>query len=206
MGQKQMNKGLLAVATGAFCVSVLSSSAYAVTVIKVDNLGSILDASVSFPSTTTPGSGKAFADYFEFTLPVAEYVSASVSLSGPTGDQIPMNMGVLTLADWTSTGSVSPFIPMGAIIEQATISAPASGGQGAFVGTFTAQGDYEPAGNYFVEVSGISGGGALKLAIDGNVTSVAGVPELSTSAMLFLGFAGLGFAGYRNARQPVSIT
>jgi hypothetical protein len=199
-----MNKGLLAVAAGALCVSVLNTSAYAV-VIKVDNLGSILDASVSFPSTSTPGSGKAFADYFEFTLPVAEYVSASVSLSGPTGNQIPKNKGDLTLADWTSTGSVSPFIPMGATLEQATISPPASGGQGAFVGTFTSQGDYEPAGNYFVEVSGISGGGALKLAIDGNVTSVA-VPELSTWAMLFLGFAGLGFAGYRNARQAISIT
>jgi hypothetical protein len=199
-----MDKGLLAVATGALCVSVLSTSAYSA-VITVDDLGPILNASISFPSTSTPGSGAAFADYFEFTLPVAEFVSASVSLSGPTSDQIPANTGHLTLADWTSTGAVSPFIPMGAIIEQATVSPPAKGGQDAVVGTFSTQGDFEPAGNYFVEVSGISGGGALKLAIDGNVTAVTGVPELSTWAMMLVGFAGLSFAGYRKTRQAVSI-
>jgi PEP-CTERM motif len=28
------------------------------------------------------------------------------------------------------------------------------------------------------------------------------VPEASTWAMMLLGFAGLGFAGYRRAREP----
>jgi hypothetical protein len=200
-----MNKRFLAVAAGALLASVFSSYVYAATVITVDDLGPIFNASVSFPSASTPGSGKAFADYFEFTLPTAEFVSASVSLSGPTKDQIPANKGDLTLADWTSTGSVPPFIPMGAVIEEATISSPSPGGQGAVVGTFTAQGDFEPAGNYFVEVSGISGGGSLKLAIDGNVTAVTGIPEPSTWAMVVLGFAGLGFAGYRTSRRAISI-
>jgi hypothetical protein len=40
----------------------------------------------------------------------------------------------------------------------------------------------------------------LKLAIDGNVTTLA-VPESSTWAMMLVGFAGLGFAGYHGARE-----
>ena len=81
-----MTRNCLLGAAGALSVAFLCSSASAATVVVVDNLGSILDASVSFPSTKTPGSGKLFADYFEFTLPVGEFVSASVSLSGPTID------------------------------------------------------------------------------------------------------------------------
>jgi hypothetical protein len=37
-----------------------------------------------------------------------------------------------------------------------------------------------------------------------NVVNVA-VPEISTWAMLLLGFAGLGYAGYRKSRATVSI-
>jgi hypothetical protein len=39
--------------------------------------------SVSFPNTKTPGAGKTFENFFEFTLPTAEYVTASMSISGP---------------------------------------------------------------------------------------------------------------------------
>ena len=35
--------------------------------------------------------------------------------------------------------------------------------------------------------------------------AVANVPESSTWAMMLLGFAGLGFAGYRAARKGVSL-
>ena len=35
--------------------------------------------------------------------------------------------------------------------------------------------------------------------------AIVAVPEPSTWAMMMLGFAGLGFAGYRSSRQPVSI-
>jgi PEP-CTERM motif len=47
----------------------------------------------------------------------------------------------------------------------------------------------------------MSGLGSLKLAIDGNVTTLA-VPEPSTWAMMLLGFAGLGYAGYRRTKEP----
>jgi hypothetical protein len=38
-----------------------------------------------------------------------------------------------------------------------------------------------------------------------NVTPTPGVPEPSTWAMLLLGFAGLGFAGYRASRKSVAL-
>jgi hypothetical protein len=57
------------------------------------------------------------------------------------------------------------------------------GGQTAVVGTFTPFGDYEQTGAYFVEVSGTSGLGTLKLAVDGDVTTLA-VPESVAKAWL----------------------
>jgi hypothetical protein len=177
----------------ALSVVFVCSTASAATVIKVDNLGSIFNESVSFPSTKTPGSSKLFEDFFEFYLPQAQYVSASMSISGPTGNQIPKNQGHLILADWTSTGPGPLHIPSGATIEEATVSPPSKGGQTAVVGTDTPLGDLEPAGYYFVEVAGKSGGGALQLAVDGNVTAV--VPEPSTWAMFGLGFGALAMLG-----------
>jgi hypothetical protein len=182
-------------------VAILCSPAAHATTITVQNLGSILNDSVSFPSTKTPGAGQTFQDFFEFTLPTAEYITASMSLSGPISDQTPAGMGQLILSTWTSTSGVSPFIPLGSVIEQATVSAPSLGGQTAVVGSFTPFGDYEQAGTYFVEVSGTSGIGALRLAVDGNVTTLAAVPEPSTWAMLGIGFAGLAGMGLTRRRR-----
>jgi hypothetical protein len=82
---------------------------------------------------------------------------------------------------------------------------PANGGQTAVVGAFTSSGDPAAAGAYFVEITGVSGGGSLRLAIDGNVTATDPVPEPSTWAMMLLGFAGLGFAGYRASRRTAAV-
>jgi hypothetical protein len=196
-----MNTNVLVKSLAVFGVVILCSPAAHAATITVQNLGSILNDSVSFPSTKTPGAGKTFEDFFEFTLPTAEYITASMSISGPISDQIPAGKGELTLSTWTSTTGVSPFIPLGSVIEQATVSAPSLGGQSAVVGSFTPFGDFEEAGTYFVEVSGTSGLGTLRLAIDGNVTTLA-VPEPSTWAMMLIGFAGLGYAGYRRASEP----
>jgi hypothetical protein len=100
-----------------------------------------------------------------------------MSISGPVLDQIPAGKGQLNLYTWTSTSSSAPFIPIGTLIEQAMVSAPSLGGETAVVGSFTPFGDHEQAGSYFVEVSGTSGLGSLKLAVDGNVTPVAGFPS-----------------------------
>ncbi|HWY80926.1 MAG TPA: PEP-CTERM sorting domain-containing protein [Roseiarcus sp.] len=177
-------------------VAILCSPAAHATTITVQNLGPILNDSVSFPSTKTPGAGQTFQDFFEFTLPTAEYITASMSLSGPIPDQIPAGTGELTLSTWTSTMGG---IPLGSVIEQATVSAPSLGGESAVVGSATPFGDFEQAGTYFVEVSGTSGLGSLRLAIDGNVTTLA-VPEPSTWAMFGIGFAGLAGMGLTRRR------
>jgi PEP-CTERM motif len=194
-----MNTNVLLKSLAIFGVAILCSPAAHATTITVQNLGSILNDSVSFPNTKTPGSGQTFEDFFEFTLPTAEYITASMSISGPRQDQIPPGKGRLTLYTWTSTSSASPFIPIGTLIEQAMVSAPSSGGQSAVVGTATPFGDYEQAGTYFVEVSGTSGLGSLRLAVDGNVTTLA-APEPSTWAMLGIGFAGLAAVGLKRRR------
>jgi hypothetical protein len=190
---------LVGVAAVAVTLSCLPASAAVVT---VTDLGPVLNDSVSLPSAKTPGSGESFSNYYEFTLPEAEFVSASMSISGPTVDQIPAGTGHLILSTWTSTGASSPFVPAGTIIEEATVSPPANGGQSAVVGAFSSTGDWESAGSYFVEITGVSGGGSLQLAIDGNVTATSDpVPEPSTWAMMLLGFAGLGFAGWPGQRK-----
>jgi hypothetical protein len=191
-----MRIGVFSCTSTVVLAALLSSSASANTnIIIVDDLGSINESSVSLPSTKMPGSGDTFTYYFEFSLPMAEYVSASMSISGPVANQIPSNDGSFILSNWTSTGSSAP---SGATIEDVTISAPAPGGESAFLGTMTSMGDLEPAGSYYIEIAGTSAGGSLQLAVDGNVTAAA--PELSTWALLLLGFAGLGYAGYGKRR------
>ena len=191
-----MSTNVLVKSLAVLGVAILCSpAAHAATIV---DLGPILNDSVSFPSTKTPGLGQTFEDFFEFTLPTAEYITASMSLSGPMKDQIPAGKGELTLSTWTS-GGVSPVIPVGSVIELAIVSGPSSGGETAVVGTATPFGDYEQAGKYFVEVSGTSGAGKLMLAVDGNVTTLA-VPEPSTWAMFGIGFAGLAAMGLRRRR------
>jgi hypothetical protein len=193
-----MSANVLVKSLAVFGVAILCSPAAHATTITVENLGSILNDSVSFPDTKTPGSGKTFEDFFEFTLPTGEYITASMSISGPISDQIPAGEGELTLSTWTS--GVSPSTPLGSMIEQTTVSAPSLGGQTAVVGTFTPFGDYEAAGAYFVEVSGTSGHGTFQLAVDGNVTTLA-VPEPSIWAMMLIGFAGLGWLARLRSRK-----
>jgi PEP-CTERM motif len=194
-----MSTNVLAKSLAILGVAIFCSPAAHATTITVQNLGSILNDGVSFPNTKTPGAGKTFEDFFEFTLPTAEYISASMSISGPVVDQIPAGKGQLSLSTWTSTSISAPFIPSGTLIEQATVSAPSLGGQTAVVGSFSPFGDFEGAGTYFVEVSGTSGLGTLRLAVDGNVTTLA-VPEPSTWGMFGIGFAGLAAVGFKRRR------
>ena len=78
-----MSTNVLAKSLVVFGVAILCSPAAQATTITVQNLGSILNDSVSFPNTKTPGSGQTFEDFFEFTLPTSEYITASMSIFGP---------------------------------------------------------------------------------------------------------------------------
>lgn len=168
----------LVLATALLAASAAPSAAAVVT---VENVGSILNESKALPAEATPGSGIAFAQFFTFSLPVREEVSASVSDSG-VGDEKIVG-GILSLNTQTSKSGPPLNIPIGTLIDSTPFT-NTPGGQEATVGP-----DFLNAGTYFAEVSGTSGASPIKLAIDGTVTASV-VPEPSTWAMMVL---GLGF-------------
>lgn len=178
-----MRNLLLAGIAGAALLATIDSSAQAATVTVAD-VGTILNESDALPAEATPGLGISFAQYFTFTLPEREVVTASISDSAQGSERVVG--GILSLNNWTSTGGSPLFIPAGSLIDSSPF-VNTVGGQDATVGP-----DILAAGKYFAEVSGTSGASAIKLAIDGTVTAGA-VPEASTWAMLIIGLAFLGF-------------
>ena len=188
-GTVNMNKILLAAALLA-----ASAAPSAAATIVVENVGSILNQSVALPAEATPGSGVSFAQFFEFSLPTTESVTASVSNSG-TGTLRVLG-GVLNLNFHTSTGVGPLFIPAGALIDSSPFT-NTLGGQEATVGP-----DILNAGNYFVDVTGTSGSSPIRLAIDGTVTGVVATPEISTWAMLLLGLGVVMWRGKRMIGTP----
>jgi hypothetical protein len=175
----------------------LISPSWAVTQITVNDLGSILNDSVSFPSVHTPGNGGAFEAFFEFTIPIAEEVSLSMSDSAQGNQKI--TGGIISFNSWTGTGATPPFVPTGTVIDSSPII-NFNGGQSGTTGP-----DLAAAGKYFALVEGTSGTASLKIAIDGNATAIGGVPEPSTWAMMLLGFGGLAYAGFRKKKDSISL-
>jgi PEP-CTERM motif-containing protein len=175
----------------AAALALSALPAKAATQITVENVGSILNQSLALPAQFTPGSGIGFEQFFEFTLPVAESVTLSVSDSA-TGNQR-ITGGSLSFNTWTSTAPVSPFQPIGSLLESASLI-DFLGGQSATVDPTTVG-----AGSYFALVSGISGGSPIHIAIDGTVTAIS-TPEPATWAMLAIGFGLMGFAGLRSRK------
>jgi len=180
-----MNRFILAAALLA-----ASAAPSAAATIVVENVGAILNESKALPAEATPGSSQSFAQFFEFSLPTTESITASVSDSG-TG-ALRVIGGVLDLNFHTSTGVGPLFIPAGALIDSSPFT-NTLGGQEATVGP-----DILNAGNYFVDVTGTSGSSPIKLEIDGTVTGVVATPEISTWAMLLL---GLGVVMWRGRRM-----
>jgi hypothetical protein len=171
-------------ALSVLCLSV--APACAATQITVEDIGSVLNQSLALPAQDTPGSGIAFQQFFEFSLPVEENVTVSMSDSA-TGAEL-ITGGVLSLNDFTSSAPVSPFQPIGALIESSALN-NVLGGQEA-----TVTPDALGAGAYFVELAGVSGSAPIHIAIDGTITAVS-TPELSTWAMVAIGFVALiGFS------------
>jgi len=170
---------------------ITASPAHAATEITVDNIGAVLNESLALPAQDTPGGGIGFSEFFEFTLPVAETITLSVSDSA-IGNQRIVG-GTLSLNNWTSTASVSPFQPLGSLIESSPLI-NFLGGQAA-----TVTPDPLAAGSYFAEVSGVSGGSPIHIAIDGTITAVT-TPELATWAMMLTGFAALALMGWKRPR------
>jgi hypothetical protein len=182
----------LLLATAAVVACALPAHAVVVT---VENIGSILNESLPLPAEQTPGSGAAFAQFFEFDIPVAETVTLSMSDSATGNRQV--TGGFLSLNDWTSTGSTPPFIPDGALIESSAIVNVVGGQEATVLPKGLA------AGDYFAEISGLSGASPIHIAIDG--TATATVPEPSTWVMAALGFGLLAAMGYRGKTARFAI-
>jgi hypothetical protein len=108
----------------------------------------------------------------------------------------------------TSCSDVLSFVKSGTTYEMIYYSQP-GGGAVADIGlpainyAATAFGAAENSNETFTYVAGVVGVPGVTNFYNG----VSGViPETSTWAMMLLGFAGLGFAGYRTSREGVSIT
>jgi hypothetical protein len=179
-----INRYLLA----AILFAATTGPGVAATDITVANVGSLLNESVALPAESTPGLGGAFEQFFEFSLPVGETVTVSMSDSATGSQQI--TSGVLSLNDWTSTGSTPPFVPAGALIESSLLE-NVVGGQEA-----TVTPDVLGPGAYFVELSGNSGLSPIRIAVDG--TATATVPEASTWIMFIVGLAFMAWVGRRH--------
>jgi PEP-CTERM motif len=189
-----MNRLLLAAAV--FAASAMPSAA--AIEVSVENIGSIFNESLALPAEDTPGSGIGFQQFFEFSLPVREEVTMSVSDSGIGSEKIVG--GVFSLNNHTTTGSGPLFIPAGSLIDSSPLSNFA-GGQEAIVGPNTLT-----AGNYFAEVTGTSGASPIHLAIDGTVTASSAIPEPSTWVMLIIGAGAMawGAATRRKVRELIA--
>lgn len=177
---------------GALALAVGATPAHAAQ-ITVEDIGAVLNQSLALPAQDTPGSGIAFSEFFEFTLPVTETVTVSMSDSATGGGRIVG--GVLSLNDFTSSAPVSPFQPLGALIESSALN-NVLGGQEATVSP-----DVLTAGSYFAELSGVSGGLPIHIAVDGTITALS-TPEPATWAMLLMGFGGLAWAGLKRRKSP----
>jgi hypothetical protein len=127
------------------------------------------------------------ADAGTFTLTVRADTALSATIAANRAFQF--TPGAL----WLFSGS--PFT--GTLIQ----SAPLVFGGSAYTATFDR---VLGPGTYYAEVSGTVN--VRDLGVGGTVTTTAVVPETSTWAMLVLGFAGLGFAGYRASRKSIDFT
>jgi hypothetical protein len=184
-----MNKFVLA---AALLASVAIPPAHAATEISVEAIGSIFNESLALPANDAPGSGIAFEQFFQFSLPTKETVTVSMSDSAIGNARV--LGGILGLDTQTSIGPGPLFIPAGTLLES-TPFVNALGGQSAELNP-----DILSAGTYFAEISGTSGSSPIHIAIDGTVTATQAVPEPGTWALMGVGFAILGLFGYRQRK------
>jgi hypothetical protein len=178
---------------GATILAAIGANPANAAVVTVADVGSILNESKALPAESTPGLGVAFVQFFTFTLPTREEVTASVSDSGIGTEKIVG--GVLSLNTQIGTGPAPLDIPLGTLIDSSPFT-NTIGGQTATVGP-----DILNAGSYFAEVSGTSGASAIKLAIDGTITAST-VPEASTWIMIAAGFGLISMFGLRGRKTP----
>jgi PEP-CTERM motif len=162
--------------------------------------GACLLSTAAFASTTVlgnldPNDSAGFSDLnatgvfadaatFDLTVSADTAVSATIAVT----NRFQFTPGTLRLF------SGSPF--SGTLLDSAALTF----GGSAYTASFT---DPLGPGIYYAEITGRVN--ARLLGVGGTVTTTTAIPEPSTWAMMLLGFAGLGYAGFRKARSVRSI-
>jgi hypothetical protein len=178
-------------------------------------------------STFSATSGEALNFYFNYVTSdgaeFADYAWALLQTSGgtpvaylftartePTGDTspgygLPANSAILTPSTSAIIAGAPSWSPLG--YYTGTCYAAGCG----YTGWIQSSYDISTAGNYQV-VFGVTNyfdnqydSGLAFDAITAGGVAVGGVPELSTWAMMLIGFAGIGFAAYRKATPKSSV-
>ena len=152
-------------------------------------------ADTSDPTDGNYGSLVITGDFFTVgsALPaVLNNIIGTVASDGTSG----IESGTITgLTDWASSDNMLLAIGTSGQVDVNGISF-SEGGQ-----TFNI---YDWNGPNEAVASAVDSNGYVTSGVVGTLT-VTAVPELSTWAMLLLGFAGLGFAGYRGSRKTVAL-
>jgi hypothetical protein len=163
-------------ALAAAVACFLSTAAFA----KVTPLGNLDPPGASSFDSIDPTGPISDAGTFSLTKSgVATALSATIAVLRPTS----YTPGLLELF------SGSPFT--GTLLD----SAPLTFSGAAYNASFS---DTLGAGTYYAEITGNVN--VPLLGVGGTVTTLAAVPELSTWAMLGIGFAGIGLAGLTRRR------
>ncbi len=158
--------------------SLLSTAAFA----GVTSLGNLdPENAAGFGDFNTTG---VFFDAATFNLTVSANTAVSATIA--VNNKAQFTPGLLQLF------SGAPF--SGTLLD----SAPLTFGGSAYTASFT---DSLGPGIYYAEITGRVN--STVLGVGGSVTTIA-VPEPSTWAMMLIGFASLGFAGYRASRKSIN--
>ena len=130
------------------------------------------------------GSGEPDADYYSFYWK-GGYFSASVGVPDASAILSPPSYS-FELCDGSSCQNVI----------EATVADSTNSWSSSLSGDLT-------AGMYTIGIAELSGTGDPMFTIDfaNPISQIVTIPELSTWAMMFAGFAGLGFLGYRATRR-----
>jgi hypothetical protein len=198
----------LAAACATASVSVYEAAGFSC------NVGPMTFSDVSVGSTTSGSGVVVLSDFSPFTTVVDGVTEFGLDLSfasdtGTTPGSLadvaltfdvsgaPSLTGAFAVFAGTATGTgtddLSEVLSNGVSL---TLNAP-----GATSATFNAIGSL----SVVKDQSDFAGSaGSADSSILGNAFSVTAVPEPSTWAMLLLGFAGLGYAGYRRTRDPLA--
>jgi PEP-CTERM motif len=156
-------------------------------------------------SVATDGTGDSLGDLINFSTPPITPTFQVVTLNTP-------NYGVVT-AEFTNLVSfdVTPageFFTLGGNFNgngYGTLSVNLVN-PGFGISSFGIFGNFTYTASSPVDPIGLPGGGGpvdpIRTPGGGVPSAAAAVPEPSTWAMMVIGFAGLGYAGYRRVREP----